>query len=134
MRPARFADFVVELVKNQTDASRVMPLAEAAVGELPFGVVVERGGREERWQFIGQLADGEKHEHPEKPVEGKPAGAGELPKGGDGEAWFAAAVARAGCAEVAGVERWSVRAGARVDHRGVTVRFHNGARIFARLF
>ncbi|MDH2390543.1 hypothetical protein QCN29_17445 [Streptomyces sp. HNM0663] len=134
MRPARFVDFAVELVKNRTDASRVQPLAEAGVAELPFGVVVERGGREERWQFIGQLADGEKHEHPEKPVEGASTDAGGLPEGGEGEAWFAAVVASAGCGEVAGVERWSTRAGARADHRGVTVRFHNGARIFARLF
>lgn len=134
MRPARFTDFVTDLVKNQPTASRVQSLAEVG-GYDPhlLGVAISTPAGEARWQFIGQLAPGEKHEHADTPAQGTPAPAGVTPGVADSaEAWLAAAVAQAECPEIAAIERWSTREGERPGHHGMTVAFHNGARIFAR--
>lgn len=134
MRPARFTDFVIDLVKNQPTASRVQTLAEVG-GYDPhlLGAVISTPAGEARWQFIGQLAPGEKHEHADTPVTGTPAPADAGPESADSaEAWLAAAVSQTESQEIASIERWSTRVGERPGHFGMTVMFHNGARIFAR--
>ncbi|MEU3818762.1 MULTISPECIES: hypothetical protein [unclassified Streptomyces] len=135
MRPARFADFVVDIVKNDPTASRVQTLAEAGDTTHPCGVVITVGSTETRWQFVGQLPEGAKHDtFTDEPVTGAPVPAGAAPQAGDDpEAWFAAALAHAECPEIAAIERWSTRQNPS-SQKGVTVTFHNGARVFARAF
>lgn len=134
MRPARFADFVIDVVKNQPTASRVQTLAEVGDVKHPCGVAITAGGKETRWQFVGQLPEGAKHDSfKDEPVAGSPAPAGAAPQPGDiPEAWLAAALAHAENPEISDIERWSVREGERVGNFGVTVRFHDGSRVFAR--
>ncbi|MER5493398.1 hypothetical protein [Streptomyces sp. NPDC002490] len=135
MRPIRFTDFVIDLVKNQPTVSRVQTLAEAGDKQHPRGIVITTGTREARWQFVGQLPEGAKHDSfDDAPVTGTPAPASPEPRTDDApEAWFAAALAQAENPEIAGIERWSTREGEREGNQGVTVHFQNGARIFARL-
>ena len=134
MRPARFTDFVIDLAKNSPTASRVRTLADVG-GYDPHlkGAVIATAAGESRWQFIGQLAPGEKHEHADTPATGTPVPVGAGPEPSDSpEAWLAATVARAESPEIASIERWSTREGERPGYFGMTVVFHNGARIFAR--
>lgn len=133
MRPARFTEFVIDIAQRR--GVRAQTLAEAGDTKHPHGVALELdGGRRARWQFTGQLPEGAKHEgFTDEPVTGTPAPAGEEPTAGDEpEAWLAVVLARAECPEVAGIERWSTRPGA-TTAKGVTITFHNGARVFARL-
>lgn len=136
MRPARFTEFVIDVVKNQPTTGRVQSLDEAGDSTHPYGIALtlQGGGRETRWQFTGQLPDGAKHEgFTDEPVHGSPVPAGPAPQAGDEpEAWLAAALTLAECPEVAGIERWSTRPDPGAQ-KGLTVTFHNGARIFARV-
>lgn len=130
MRPARFTEFVIDVAQRQ--GVRAQTLAEAGDTQHPYGVVLSVG-RGARWQFVGQLPEGAKHDSfTDEPVTGTPAPSGAAPTAGDEpEAWFAAALTHAECPEVAAVERWSTRPNGSTA-KGVTVTFHNGARIFAR--
>ncbi|MFE9659151.1 hypothetical protein [Streptomyces sp. NPDC005955] len=134
MRPSRFTDFVIDLVKNQPTASRVQTLAEAGDKQHPRGVVITTATGETRWQFVGQLPEGAKHDSfDDAPVTDAAPPTGESPQSDDlPEAWFAAVLTRSENAEIASVERWSTREGERAGNHGLTVHFHNGARIFAR--
>lgn len=129
MRPTRFEAFVLDLAKNTPGVTRVQTLADAGDTTHPFGLAVTTGNGEARWQIIGQLAPGEKHDQPDAPVNGEPFTAGAEP--GDAEVWLAAVIGRAECPEIANVERWSTRAGGK-GGPGLTVRFHNGAKVFVR--
>ncbi|MFG3497996.1 hypothetical protein [Streptomyces sp. NPDC047928] len=133
MRPQRFADFVVGVVKNSPTATRVQTLADAGDTRHPFGVVITTTG-EAVWQFVGQLPEGEKHEtFEDTPVTGPPAAGGaDAQPSDDPEPWLAAALARAACPEIAAIERWSQRPEPG-SQPGLTVTFHNGARVFARV-
>ncbi|MFJ5935486.1 hypothetical protein [Streptomyces sp. NPDC093071] len=135
MRPQRFSDFVVDIVKNSPTADGVRTLAESGDTKHPFGVVVTVGTTETRWQFTGQLPEGAKHEgFLDEPVTGAPVPAGEPPRKTDSpEAWLAAALAQAASPEISSVERWSTQPEA-ASQQGLTLTFHNGARIFARAF
>ncbi|MFF2022789.1 hypothetical protein ACFVW2_13450 [Streptomyces sp. NPDC058171] len=135
MRPTRFTDFVIDLVKNQPTASRVQTLAEAGDKQHPRGVVITTATGEVRWQFVGQLPEGAKHDSfDDAPVTGSPVPAGQGPTADDiAEAWFAATLAQSENPEIAHIERWSIRESERAGNYGVTVHFHNGARIFARV-
>ncbi|MEV2203724.1 hypothetical protein AB0E11_27710 [Streptomyces fradiae] len=138
MRPARFTDFVINAITDQFTASRVRTLAEAGDTRHPYGVAITHQGGETRWQFTGQLPEGAKHDgFTDEPVHGAPAlapaPAATAPEGDDGpEAWLAGVLARAGSPEVAVIERWSTRPDAG-PRQGLTLTFHNGARIFARV-
>lgn len=81
MRPQKFQDHLVDLLKNTSDASRVQPLTEA--GDSP-------------------------------------------------EAWIAAVISGAESPEIERIERWSTRQGEKPGNQGVTVHFHNTAKIFMR--
>ncbi|MEV7427652.1 MULTISPECIES: hypothetical protein [unclassified Streptomyces] len=131
MRPPRFQDFALDLIKNTTGTTRVQTLTEAGDTTHPFGVAVTTGTGETRWQFIGQLATGEKHDDPDTPVQGDPVApwAGDVPA--DPEGWLAAAVTAAESPEIVAITRWSTRPG-EAAKPGLTIDFHNGARIFVR--
>lgn len=133
MRPQRFTDYVLDLVKNAPSVSRVQTLAEAGDTEHPYGLAITTAAGETRWQFVGQLPDGAKHiDFLDEPVNGDPAPALGDPASADSpEAWLAAVVAHAACPEIATIERWST-AQEPGSQRGVTFAFHNGAKIFAR--
>ncbi|AXG78746.1 hypothetical protein [Streptomyces paludis] len=135
MRPPRFQDFVLDLVKNTPGVTRVQSLSEAGDTTHPFGLAIAAAGDEVRWQIIGQLATGEKHDGPDTPVNSEPvpalpAEAGE-PDPSDHEGWLYAVLVRAGSSEIAGIARWSTRDDAG-KARGLTLDFHNGARAFVR--
>ncbi|MEV6471621.1 hypothetical protein [Streptomyces sp. NPDC051657] len=133
MRPARFQDFVLDLVKNTPGVSRVQTVAEAGESRFPYGLVIVAAGGEARWQIIGQLADGEKHDMPDTPVEYDPLPPGSEPQPGDNpEAWLAAVIGRSESREIASITRWSTRKDERPDNQGITVKFHNGAQAFVR--
>ncbi|MFI9005116.1 hypothetical protein [Streptomyces sp. NPDC053541] len=133
MRPQRFTEYLLDLAKNAPGATRVQTLADAGDAAHPFGLAVTNGGRETRWQFMGQLPDGAKHDgFADEPVTGTPAPALGDPAAADGpEAWLAAVLAAAECPEVAAIERWSTRPEPSTQ-AGFTVTFHNGARMFVR--
>ncbi|MEU3836156.1 hypothetical protein [Streptomyces microflavus] len=133
MRPARFQDFVLDLAKNTPGVTRVQTVAEAGENRFPFGLVIVTAGSETRWQIIGQLADGEKHDMADTPVEYDPLAAGPEPQTGDSpEAWLAAVIGRSESREIASITRWSTREGERPDNLGLTVAFNNGAKAFVR--
>ncbi|GLF97136.1 hypothetical protein [Streptomyces yaizuensis] len=140
MRPQRFLAYVVELGGQDPAVGQIR--AEGGDGDRdgdgdgpPCGVSVTGAGGEWRFGITGQLPDGAKHEgFADEPVHGPPVEPQDPGGNANGpEAWLAGLLARAGCPEVCGLERWSVREGTRADHSGVTVRFHNGARVFVRL-
>ncbi|HEY9410877.1 MAG TPA: hypothetical protein VIP77_14950 [Jiangellaceae bacterium] len=133
MRPQRFSDFVIDLAKNSPTVSRVQTLAEVGDTQHPFGLAVTTAMGETRWQFTGQLPDGAKHEgFADEPVAGAPANAAEDPAAAKTpEAWFAALIGHGDSPEIETIERWSTR-DQPPSANGVTVRFHNGARVFVR--
>ncbi|MFF3754537.1 hypothetical protein ACFYYH_29505 [Streptomyces sp. NPDC002018] len=130
MRPARFQDFALGLVRSSPGATRVQTLTEAGDSQHPFGLAITTGDGEVHWQIMGQLADGEKHEHADVPVTGDPVQGWDEPKPGDPEGWLAAVLARAESPEIASIDRWSLRPDGRAP--GLTVVFHNGAKAFVR--
>ncbi|RDG32596.1 hypothetical protein [Streptomyces corynorhini] len=132
MRPARFQDFSLDLVKNSPGVTRVQSLGEAGDTTHPFGLAITTTAGEVRWQIIGQLATGEKHDDQDTPVNGDPVPAeGGEPDPSDHEGWLYAALVRAESPEIASIARWSTREDAGKS-RGLTLDFHNSARVFIR--
>ncbi|MFJ2629664.1 hypothetical protein ACIO6T_41495 [Streptomyces sp. NPDC087532] len=132
MRPARFQDYVLDLVKNTPGTTRVQTLTEAGDNTHPYGLAIVTSSGEARWQIIGQLAEGEKHDQADVGVKDTPPPTGEAPKPGDhAEAWLAAVIAHAECPEIASITRWSTREGEDGNY-GLTVIFHNTAKAFVR--
>ncbi|MGA4841268.1 hypothetical protein [Streptomyces sp. G45] len=132
MRPAEVQDFVADILKNHGDVQRVQTLADVGETKHPYGLVLTMGGRETRWQIIGQLAEGAKHDVPTPPVEGQPATAEAAPSGGAPDAWLAGVLATAESPEIRKFEVWSAHEGARPDHVGVTIFWHNDEKTFVR--
>jgi hypothetical protein len=133
MRPARFEAFLLDLAKNDPTTSRVQTVSEAGDRAYQWGLIAVTSAGESRWQIIGQLAPGAKHDSPDEAVEGDPVPAGDGPQAGDSpEAWLAALLARSENREIESIERWSTRKDA-PGSQGVTVTFRSGAKIFARL-
>ncbi|GHA01672.1 hypothetical protein ACFOOM_33775 [Streptomyces echinoruber] len=130
MRPQRFQDFLIDTVKNTPGTVQVRSLAEAGDSKHPFGVAVSTSDGESRWQIVGQLAEGERHEHEEQPVQGAPAAWTDAVPGDSPEGWLAAAIGRAESPEIARIDRWSVREGD--TRQGITVHFHSGAKAYVR--
>ncbi|WP_046507608.1 hypothetical protein [Streptomyces odonnellii] len=130
MRPARFQDFTLGLVRSSSGTTRAQTLAEAGESKYPFGLAITTGDGEVQWQIIGQLAEGEKHEHADVPVNGDPIQGWGESRPGDPEEWLAAVLAKAESPEIASIDRWSLREGG--GAQGLTVVFHNGARAFVR--
>jgi hypothetical protein len=128
MRPAVFRDHLVDLLKSSPD---VQGVAVAEGGPYPYAFAATVAGKEQRWQVIGQLADGAKHDTPTAPVEGAPPAWSDAPVSAAPDAWLAGVVGRSEPTDVARLEVWSAREGA--SSAGVTVRFRNGERAFVRL-
>lgn len=135
MRPQRFTDYVLDLAKNAPGVVRVQTLAEAGDTKRPFGLAMTTASGESRWQFMGQLPDGAKHEgFTDEPVTGATAPVmGDPATADSSEAWLAAVLAGAECPEILAIARWSTSPEAGTPH-GMTIDFHDGSRIFARQF
>lgn len=127
MRPQRFQAFAVDTLKNAPGVVQVATLAEVGDTKYPYGLAVTNGESQSRWQIMGQLADGERHETEERPVEGAPAAWSEAGPSDGPTAWLAAAIGRSECPEIARIEAFQGSAS-----HGVICHFHNGARAYVR--
>lgn len=128
MRPADYRDHLVDLLKNTPDVQKVDVLEG---GPYPYALAATAGGREQRWQVIGQLADGAKHGSATPAVEGQPPAFKTAPVGGAPDAWLAGVIGAAEPADTERIEVWSTREGKKDP--GLTVHFRNGERAFLRL-
>ncbi|GAA4824010.1 hypothetical protein [Streptomyces ziwulingensis] len=128
MRPADYRDYLVDVLKNTADVQRVEVLDN---GPHPYALAVTVAGREQRWQVIGQLAEGAKHDSVTAPVNGGPPAFTAAPVTAAPDVWLAGVIGNAEPADVERLDVWSTREGK--DAKGVTVFFHNGERAFLRL-
>lgn len=128
MRPLDYRDYLVDLLKNCADVQRVEVLKG---GKHPYALAATVGGREQRWQVIGQLADGAKHDTPTAAVQSGPPAFTAAPLDGAPDAWLAGVIGAAEPADTARIEVWSARK--KSSDPGVTIFFHNGERAFVRL-
>ncbi|MFF9175945.1 hypothetical protein [Streptomyces sp. NPDC014793] len=129
MRPQEYRDYLIDVLKNTPDVGMVDAIEG---GPHPFALTVTVAGREQRWQVIGQLAEGAKHDTPTAPVHGAPPPFQAAPVGGPVDAWLAGVIGAAEPPDTRALEVWSAREGK--QSIGVTVFFHNGERAFLRLF
>ncbi|MEU7240288.1 hypothetical protein [Streptomyces sparsogenes] len=128
MRPERFQNFLVGLAKNDPQAGTAVTLKEAGDSKHPYGLAVNLGGREVRWQITIRSAEGDDFDRPEKPVEGDVVHVdGPWAEGPEG--WLARLVAGSGSNEIADIEQWSL---CEPPKDGLTVKCHSGAWLFVR--
>ncbi|KAF3470074.1 hypothetical protein [Streptomyces sp. Tu 3180] len=128
MRPLDYRDYLVDLLKNSPDVQRVEVLEN---GPYPYALAATVAGREQRWQVIGQLADGAKHNDATPPIEGQPPAFTAAPVTGAPDAWLAGVIGSAEPVDTERVEVWSTREGH--NGQGLTVFFRNSERAFVRL-
>lgn len=126
MRPADYRDHLVDLLKNTPGVQKVDVLEG---GPYPYALAATVAGREQRWQVMGQLADGAKHDQPTPPVHGQPAAFRTAAPDAAPDAWLGGVIGAAEAPDTRQIDVWSVRDKSRV---GVTVFFHNGERAFVR--
>lgn len=125
MRPREYRDTLIDLLQRTPNVQKVQALEN---GPYPYALAVTVAGREQRWQVIGQLAEGAKHDTPTAAVHSGPPAYTNAPVDGAADAWLAGVI---GAAEPADTDRfkvWSHNGG----KPGVTVFFHNGERAFLR--
>ncbi len=127
MRPAEFRDHLVDLLKNSSDVQRVEVLDN---GPYPYALAATVAGREHRWQVIGQLAEGAKHDTPTAPVHGQPASFQAAPVTAAPDAWLSGVIGATEAPDTRQIDVWSAREGK--SSVGLTVFFHNGERAFVR--
>lgn len=128
MRPAEFRDYLLDLLKNSPDVQRVQVVES---GKHPYALSATVAGKERRWQVIGQLADGAKHDTPTAAVSAGPPAYTAAPADGAPDAWLAGVIGAAEPADTERLEVWSTRK--KQTDPGLTVFFHNGERAFVRL-
>jgi hypothetical protein len=128
MRPAAFRDLLVDLLKNTPAVQKVNTLDN---GPYPYALAATVAGREHRWQVIGQLAEGAKHDTPTAPVHGQPASFTTAAVTEKPDAWLGGVIGAAESPDTRQIDVWSAREGR--DSVGLTVFFHNGERAFVRL-
>ena len=128
MRPADYRDYLVDVLKNSPDVQKVDVMEG---GPYPYALAATAAGREQRWQIIGQLADGSKHDTSTPAVDGQPPAFTAAPVGGAPDAWLAGVIGAAEPVDTERIEVWSAREGA--SSQGLTVFFHNKERAFVRL-
>lgn len=135
MRPGRFQELVVGLATENPTVIAAQTLTERGETSPPCGIAITTANEKMRWGVVGQLPDGAKHEgFDDVPVHGDPVAPQDPPRVDDApEAWLAALLTHSASAEIAEVERWSTREEVRPGYYGLTVRFHNTARVFVRL-
>jgi len=126
VRPAAYRDHLVDLLRKTPDVQKAIAVEG---GPHPYALAATVAGRESRWQVIGQLADGAKHDPVTPPVQAGPPSFTATPVTGAPDAWLAGVI---GASEPADTERLDVWS-ARDRGPGVTVHFHNGERAFLRL-
>lgn len=127
MRPADFRDHLVDLLKNTPDVQRVEILDG---GPYPYALAATVAGKERRWQVIGQLAEGAKHDTPTAPVHGQPAAWTAAPVTASPDAWLGGVIGSVEAADTKQIDVWTARG---KNDPGLTVFFHNGERAFVRL-
>ncbi len=127
MRPLDYRDYLVDLLKNSPDVQKIDVIEG---GPYPYALAASAGGREQRWQIIGQLADGAKHDTPTAPVNGGPPAFTTALASAAPDAWLAGVIGTAEPADTKQIDVWSARG---KDSAGLTVSFHNGERAFVRL-
>lgn len=128
MRPAEFRDYLVDVLKNSPDVQKVQVIDS---GKHPYALSASVAGKERRWQVIGQLADGAKHEPITAAVYNGPPAFTAAPVGGAPDAWLAGVIGATEPADVERLEVWSTRQ--KKSEAGLTVHFHNGERAYVRL-
>lgn len=127
MRPLEYRDFLIDVLKNTPDVQKVDVIEG---GPYPYALTVTAAGREQRWQVIGQLAEGAKHDVPTAAVHGTPAPFQAAPVAAAPDAWLGGVIGAAESPDTKAIDVWSAREG---DQRtGLTVSFHNGERAFLR--
>ena len=129
MRPLEYRDYLIDVLKNTPDVQKVDVIEG---GPHPYALTVTAAGREQRWQVIGQLAEGAKHKPVTPAVHGEPAPFQTAPVGGPADAWLAGVIGAAEAPDTKQIDVWSAREDG--QSTGVTVFFHNGERAFLRLF
>ncbi|MEV5432738.1 hypothetical protein [Streptomyces sp. NPDC052701] len=128
MRPLDYRDYLVDLLKNSPDVQRVEVLEN---GPYPYALAATVAGREQRWQVIGQLADGAKHDNTTPPVQGQPPAFVAAPATAAPDAWLAGVIGSAEPVDTERIEVWSTREDN--NAQGLTVFFRNSERAFVRL-
>lgn len=128
MRPADYRDYLVDLLKNSPDVQKVDVIEG---GPHPYALAASAGGKEQRWQVIGQLADGAKHDTPTPPVQSGPPAFKTVPVSAAPDAWLAGVIGAAEPVDTERIDVWSTRKDR--ASTGLTVFFHNGERAFVRL-
>ncbi|MFD5798635.1 hypothetical protein ACFWIO_34915 [Streptomyces diastatochromogenes] len=118
---------MIDVLKNTPDVGMVDRIEG---GPHPYALTVTVAGREQRWQVIGQLAEGAKHDTPTAAVHGAPAAFKEAPVGGAPDAWLGGVIGAAESPDTKSIDVWSAREGG--QSTGLTVSFHNGERAFLR--
>ncbi|WP_019059924.1 hypothetical protein [Streptomyces prunicolor] len=132
MSPEIFQDYALDLVKNARGVQQAQTLEAVGEHRYRYGIAVTVDGRESRWQFVGQLAEGEKHGTPAAPVEGQPAAYTAVDSGGFADAWLASVIGAGQSPQIERIDVWSARERADPKNLGFMVRFHNGQRVFVR--
>ena len=128
MRPADFRDHLVDVLKNTPDVQRVEILDG---GPYPYALAATVAGKEHRWQVIGQLAEGAKHDTPTAAVTAGPPAFTAAPVTAAPDVWLASVIGGSEPADTERIDVWSAREGK--SDAGLTVFFHNGERAFLRL-
>ncbi|MFJ4787545.1 hypothetical protein [Streptomyces sp. NPDC088794] len=132
VRPETFQAFVIQRCQRTPAVQRAQSLEEAGDIRHPYGLVVTVGGCEARWQIVGQITEGEDHDAPARPVEGRPVPYTPAGPTGRDDDWLAAVIAAGESPEIQQIKVWSASPRAQPGHLGLTVRFHNGQRAFLR--
>ncbi len=127
MRPATFQRFLLDELPHRGDVTRVQTLADAGAAQYPYGVAISASAGETRWQIMGQLVEGERHEHQEQRVEGEPAAWADAAPGSGPVGWLASAIGEVKNPEIAAIEPFKGSAS-----EGLKITFHNGARAYVR--
>ncbi|MFF1544108.1 hypothetical protein [Streptomyces sp. NPDC058291] len=126
MRPEKYRDLLVDLLQRSPGVQGVKVVEG---GPHPYALSMMMGGRERRWQVIGQLADGAKHDTVTPPVTAGPPPFAAAPLDAAPDAWLAGVIGASEPVDTERLDVWSARG----RSPGVTVRFHNGERAFVRL-
>ena len=128
MRPLEYRDYLADLLKRTPDVQRVQVVED---GPHPFTLAATVAGRESRWQIIGQLAEGAKHDTPTAAVTAGPPAFTVAPVTAAADSWLAGVIGASEPADTERINVWSTHEGK--TSKGVTVFFHNGERAFVRL-
>ncbi|WP_030186327.1 hypothetical protein [Streptomyces capuensis] len=132
MRLQRFQDLTLTLAAKDPNAGQPTSLKDAGDSKHPFGLAVTLAGRPARIQFTVKSAPSDNYDKPEQPVEGDPAPL-DGPRAEGPEGWLAGLLAASGNREIAGIEQWSLREDPKDRRDGLTVQFHSGAEVYARV-